>query len=44
MQSIKIILTCVGAAVLCGVVHDQVTVRVCVEYFSVFHPRIFPTQ
>src|SRR6266851_7327927 len=44
MQSIKIILTCVVAAVLYGIVHDQVTARICVEYFSVFHPPIFPTQ
>ncbi|HEU5407549.1 MAG TPA: hypothetical protein VFU48_07260 [Nitrospira sp.] len=44
MQSIKIILTCVGAAALYGIVHDQVTARICVEYFSVFHPPIFPTQ
>jgi hypothetical protein len=44
MQSIKIILTCIVAAVLYGIVHDQVTARICVEYFSVFHPPIFPTQ
>lgn len=44
MHSIKIILTCVVAAVLYGIVHDQVTARICVEYFSVFHPPIFPTQ
>ncbi len=28
------------AAVGYGVVHDQVTVRVCPEYFTVFHPDI----
>ena len=44
MQSVKIILTCIVAAVLYGIVHDQVTTRICVEYFSVFHPPIFPTQ
>jgi len=44
MQSIKIILTCVVAAVLYGIVHDQVTARICVEYFSVFHPPIFHTE
>lgn len=32
------------AAIVYGVVHDQVTARICVEYFSVFHPPIFPTQ
>ena len=44
MESIKIILTCLVAAVLYGIVHDQVTVRICVEYFSVFHPAIFSTE
>jgi hypothetical protein len=34
---------CVAAAVLYGIVHDQVTARVCVEYFTVGHPRIFAT-
>src|SRR5215470_1408825 len=44
MQSIKIILTCVVAAILYGIVHDQITARICVEYFSVFHPPIFSTE
>jgi len=44
MQSIKIILTSLVAAVLYGIVHDQVTVRICIEYFSVFHPPIFSTD
>jgi hypothetical protein len=44
MQSLKIIVICVCGAVLYGIVHDQVTARICVEYFSVFHPPIFPTQ
>jgi len=44
MQSLKIILTCVAAAVLYGIVHDQFTAHICVEYFSVFHPPVFSTQ
>ncbi len=32
------------AAILYGTVHDQITVRVCLEYFSVFHPPVFATQ
>jgi len=44
MQSVKIILTCVVAAVLYGIVHDQFTAHICVEYFTVFHPPVFPTQ
>lgn len=43
MESFKIVLTCVGAAILYGIVHDQFTAHICVEYFSVFHPPVFPT-
>jgi hypothetical protein len=43
MQSIKIVLTCVIAAVLYGILHDQFTAHICVEYFSVFHPPVFAT-
>src|ERR1700675_4670510 len=43
MQSLKIILTCVVAAVLYGIVHDQFTAHICVEYFTVFHPPVFAT-
>jgi hypothetical protein len=43
MQSLKIILACVVAAVFYGVVHDQFTAHICVEYFSVFHPPVFST-
>lgn len=35
---------CVVAAVGYGIVHDQVTARVCVEYFTVGHPPIFGTN
>ena len=44
MQSLKIILLCVVAAIVYGICHDQVTARVCVEYFTVGHKRIFPTE
>ena len=27
-----------------GVLHDQVTARICLEYFTVFHPDVFHTQ
>jgi hypothetical protein len=43
MQSLRIILTCIVAAVLYGIVHDQFTAHICVEYFSVFHPPVFST-
>jgi hypothetical protein len=42
--SLKIFFACVAAAILYGVIHDQVTARVCLEYFTVFHPPVFVTQ
>lgn len=44
MQSAAIISLCVLAAVGYGIAHDQVTARVCVEYFTIGHPPIFPTD
>jgi hypothetical protein len=44
MEALKITFTCVIAAVLYGIVHDQFTARICIEYFTVFHPPIFHTQ
>jgi hypothetical protein len=35
---------CIFAAVLYGVIHDQVTARVCVEYFTIGHPPVFGTD
>ena len=35
---------CIGAAVVYGIAHDQVTARVCVEYFTVGHPPVFGTD
>ena len=43
MQSLAIILLCVGSAVSYGIVHDQITARICIEYFTIGHPMIFPT-
>src|SRR5690242_10427276 len=44
MESFKIVLLCVLAAVTYGVLHDLVTARVCVEYFTVGHPPVFATD
>ena len=40
MESIKIVLLSIAAGAVYGVVHDQITARICIEYFTVFHPRI----
>ncbi|MBN1395803.1 MAG: hypothetical protein JW959_12345, partial [Pirellulales bacterium] len=44
MEPLKILLLCVDAAIVYGVLHDQVTARVCVEYFTVGHPPVFATD
>jgi hypothetical protein len=44
MQSLRIVLVAVAAAVGYGIAHDQVTARVCVEYFTVGHPPVFGTD
>src|SRR5207248_5569094 len=41
MEALKIAVTCVIAAVLDGILHDQITVRICIEYFIIFHPPLF---
>ena len=43
MEIVKIIVLCTVAACFYGVVQDQVTVRVCPEYFTIGHPPVFET-
>jgi hypothetical protein len=43
MQALAIVVLCVISALIYGIVHDQVTARVCVEYFTIGHPPIFDT-
>ena len=44
MHSIAIVALCIAMAVIYGIVHDQVTARVCVEYFTIGHPPVFDTD
>src|ERR1700742_3819758 len=44
MEFAKIILFCLAAAIVYGILHDQVTAHLCVEYFTVAHPQVFHTQ
>jgi hypothetical protein len=44
MQKAKVVLLCVCAAVLYGVMHDQITARLCIEYFTIAHPPLFKTD
>jgi hypothetical protein len=43
IEYLKILALGVGAAVVYGVLHDQVTARLCVEYFTVFHVKVVET-
>lgn len=44
METLKIIAGCIVAAMLYGIVHDQVTARIYLPYFTVFHPHVFDTE
>ncbi len=43
VRSAQVILLSIFAACTYGVVHDQITVRLCLEYFTVAHPPLFHT-
>lgn len=43
MQAIKIVVLSVFAAICYVISHDMITAHVCVEYFTVAHPFIFPS-
>ena len=44
MQAIAILLISVLAAIFYGVVHDQITARICVEYFTIGHARLIDSD
>ena len=44
MRFLSIVALALVAAITYGILHDQVTARVCLEYFTIGHPRIFPTE
>ena len=44
MKFLQIVCLSVLAAVVYGVVHDQITIRICPEYFTVAHPRLIETN
>jgi hypothetical protein len=43
MNNAKVIVLSVVAACGYGIIHDQITVRVCIEYFTVAHSPLFHT-
>jgi hypothetical protein len=44
MEPVRIVVLATLAAIGYGVLHDQITVRICLEYFTVGHPPVFPTE
>jgi hypothetical protein len=44
VQAVKIVILGIVAAIVYGILHDQVTARVCIEYFTIAHPPVFPTE
>lgn len=41
---LRIIALCIAAAILFGLVHDQATARISIEYFTIGHPRLFASD
>jgi hypothetical protein len=44
MQWLAIVVVSILACVAYGIAHDQITARICVEYFTVGHPQIVPSR
>ncbi|WP_193214775.1 hypothetical protein [Luteolibacter marinus] len=44
MRFLSIIVMSVLAAVIYGIVHDQITARICVEYFTIGHARLIDSD
>lgn len=44
MQWFAIVILSIVACITYGVIHDQITARVCVEYFTIGHPPVFGTE
>jgi hypothetical protein len=43
-EASRIALFATLAAIAYGVLHDQITAQLCVEYFTIAHPPVFPTE
>ncbi len=44
MQFLRIVLLCIFASCVYGIIHDQITARICVEYFTIGHPKIIESE
>lgn len=43
-EAVRIVLFAMLAAIGYGILHDQITAHLSVEYFTVGHPPVFPTE
>lgn len=43
-QAAAIVALTITGAILYGILHDQITARICVEYFTIGHPPVFGTD
>jgi hypothetical protein len=44
MNKTKVMLMCTLAAISYGIIHDQITAHLCIEYFTIAHPPLFHTD
>lgn len=44
MQWLAIVFLSILSCIIYGIVHDQITARICVEYFTIGHPRVIPSE
>jgi hypothetical protein len=44
MTSLKIIISVFCMAISYGIIHDMITAHLCVEYFTIGHPRIIKSE
>jgi hypothetical protein len=44
LMKMRFVAVCIAFACLYGVLHDQVTARICLEYFTVWHPPLVNSQ
>jgi hypothetical protein len=44
MQFLAILLLCINSAIIYGILHDQVTARICIEYFTIGHSNFLGTN
>ena len=40
----KIVVLSILACIIYGIIHDQITARICVEYFTIGHPKIIDSN